>query len=591
MLASRAAVTATATISATGYHPRRTFLLLRSSRSLSTLAFAGRNHDRTSKSKSGWTNVPVHYNIRGGSSSDSRGSGISSNRRYSSNNDQRQQPQKLCNLPETSHDRITITYLTDVEGDDDYLDRYVQQSRILTWRPTTPRWNKDTTSANSSSHDFPEEFSSCRYFPYDHCIDFKDDTGMAIIGGDCCDKGGKDLYVMRQLLDLKRRYSDRVHFIMGNRDINKMRISQEMGLLNPEDGSDPKELPHHEGVYWLRNANQAAGGDPTDPTLYPPADNAAERLRWMLARTMGSPNAFELRRRELLEEKKDRAVTTKSAPKSMENITVTDEEVVRSYRESCHPSTGEIGNYLTNSHLAYRIGQVLVLHGALPLTQDILKETLEMGESDEFWKNISAFAMPWTEEMNTTANTATNMSSGEAIQSWLEELNHFAKSSLKSWREHYANNTASSDALWALKGGYPQGMPFGQLMQYGMGWTADGKRNPTVVYSSWSIDGLPQHFYPDNHKPEDQLFVKLTRDFFRHADLRLILAGHQPQGDMPTPIRVTDDNGNSCLVLCCDTSYSGDTHWVNPPQTPESEMRSNLGRGSGPGFRGDNAVR
>jgi hypothetical protein len=50
---------------------------------------------------------------------------------------------------------------------------------------------------------------------------------------------------------------------------------------------------------------------------------------------------------------------------------VTDERVVLSCQTSCHPK-GELGQCLSKANLAARLGQVLFVHGSLPLTKDIL---------------------------------------------------------------------------------------------------------------------------------------------------------------------------------------------------------------------------
>lgn len=52
-----------------------------------------------------------------------------------------------------------------------------------------------------------------------------------IFGGDVCDKGravGGSVRVTRSLLKLKQRYPERVTFILGNRDVNKLRLTSEV---------------------------------------------------------------------------------------------------------------------------------------------------------------------------------------------------------------------------------------------------------------------------------------------------------------------------------------------------------------------------
>lgn len=131
---------------------------------------------------------------------------------------------------------------------------------------------------------------------------------------------------------------------MGNRDINKMRIVNELGILTIDDALTAADnvdcaLPHHDGVYWLRGTDNEESNVPT---------SAAERLKWMLRRTMGSSDAFELRREEL---KRERFAIMNQTPVSfcpLEHTTdtslnaaaVSDEEVVQSYMQSCCPVLG-----------------------------------------------------------------------------------------------------------------------------------------------------------------------------------------------------------------------------------------------------------
>lgn len=420
-----------------------------------------------------------------------------------------------------------ITFLTDVEGDRDYLQRFVEQSRVLCFRPTAPTDD----------------------FPYDHWIDFDDPSAMFVYGGDVGDQGGSDLYVARQLLSLADRHSHRVHFIAGNRDINKMRLMSELG---GESGL----APPHPGAFWLRGTGLE--GDPerrnTSLSLDP-----AERLRWILATTMGSPRAFEHRRWELQQE-------------NGHTTNISDEQVVDSYRQCCHPNGGLWQRYLSKACLAVRIGEVLFQHGSLPLTRDVLAAYNNTTES--IWDDLT-FAMPWLDP-GTTASDAGIYN----IDDWIGALNQMSNNAVQNWRDY-----AGVHLIWT-QSGYHAEPPYSRLLQYGKKQWIRGDNtypNPTVVGSSWSNNGMPHRFSP-NASAIDQLFVKSTREFFERSGIRLICSGHQPQGDMPNTIRVLlDKEPHSAFILCCDTSYSGDVQWVD-------NQHQSLGRGASRSGRGMHAV-
>lgn len=102
----------------------------------------------------------------------------------------------------------TVGYCTDVEGNYEYWKRYLRLSKVL-------------EITENGVHLKP----NC-YFIY---------------GGDVCDRGVGDLRILQDLVKLKTNYPERVHLILGNRDINKMRLLTE---LQPESYSQPGE------TYW-----------------------------------------------------------------------------------------------------------------------------------------------------------------------------------------------------------------------------------------------------------------------------------------------------------------------------------------------------
>ena len=93
-------------------------------------------------------------------------------------------------------------YLTDVEGNYDYFCKYVEISKVVKWA--------DEQTKNK--------------------IKFRQAHTMLVFGGDSQDKGIGDIRFTKLLLDLKAQEGneDRVQFIIGNRDANKLRFASEL---------------------------------------------------------------------------------------------------------------------------------------------------------------------------------------------------------------------------------------------------------------------------------------------------------------------------------------------------------------------------
>lgn len=148
-------------------------------------------------------------------------------------------------------------------------------------------------------------------------------------GGDVPDRFAGSIEVAEELVRLKDEAPDRVTLIAGNRDLNKIRLLSE---LSPGGLRSPAPVRHGDWQKWL------GGRQPT----------RAGRLRWILARTMGAPDAFELRRREL---------AGRGRPAG-------DEDVAASYLAELRAG-GAFRALLERSQLLARIGSTLFCHAGL----------------------------------------------------------------------------------------------------------------------------------------------------------------------------------------------------------------------------------
>eukprot|EP00602_Paraphysomonas_sp_CaronLab_P009698 CAMPEP_0185024566 /NCGR_PEP_ID=MMETSP1103-20130426/7681_1 /TAXON_ID=36769 /ORGANISM="Paraphysomonas bandaiensis, Strain Caron Lab Isolate" /LENGTH=499 /DNA_ID=CAMNT_0027557573 /DNA_START=183 /DNA_END=1682 /DNA_ORIENTATION=+ len=293
-----------------------------------------------------------------------------------------------------------------------------------------------------------------------------------VYGGDVCDRGPGDIRVLEDIVKLKRDNPDNVHIILGNRDINKMRLLTE---LLPEFTCKPSR------TYWT--------GDIDDKGEH----NAVNRLKAILIDTMGAPDTFEHRRQELKDLGRDSS----------------DEAVVQSFWDLLKPE-GLLTEYLKQGTLAVLLGDTLFLHGGLhsnslgwiPPSRD-----LPPGDSGHHVDNVAT----WCEQLE--AFRAAEMKDFVEFSQWLQLSSGQASERRLPFTSH-----------WSAEGGYNHPTPGSRLLQYGMGWMPDKSVNPTLVYDNFLSDGAPM-------PPSSEIASKLRRN-----GVRRVIAGHQPHGDAPVVI-------------------------------------------------------
>ncbi|GMI01964.1 hypothetical protein TrST_g6105 [Triparma strigata] len=205
----------------------------------------------------------------------------------------------------------TVEFLTDVEGNNAYLENFLARSRIL--------------SVNSTGG---YDLSPNGYFVY---------------GGDSVDKGTADIRVVKMLVALKKKYPERVFLILGNRDMNKLRFPAEL---------DEKSLATSSDIYWDSRHTPFAAW--CQEKLQQPTEQAS-KIRWMLECTMGSSTTFETRRMELAE------------MKLIEKNLVTDKMVTNSFLESVDPKGKDAWmlEYVKLGQLMLILDNSLFVHGGL----------------------------------------------------------------------------------------------------------------------------------------------------------------------------------------------------------------------------------
>lgn len=344
-----------------------------------------------------------------------------------------------------------VEFFTDVEGNWDYFLHFVSLSKVLYWDgEDLGLWGPGTLMLR--------------------------DNGLLVFGGDALDNGPGDIRVVKTLLSLKRRYWSRSFLVLGNRDINKLRLHAELA-----DGEDGQIFESWGGAYWEPQPRRT----PDYETWL--EQNGFERgasstLRWMLETNMHAPLAFRLRKYEL----------------ALLHGRASDEDVLRSYRESVDPSGGDpwMLDFLRVGQIAVLLGDALFVHGGL--------------------HDASLGAVPGRAKVTSS------------VRDWVNSLNEWKDEQIRDFEQCPCWRIENNERKRGGEG----------LIDYGVPGGAD---ESTIVYYNPFDYGNPQNL------------TDSVETFLVDSGIRRVFSGHQPHGESPTVVR---HHKSGLLVFTCDTSFS-----------------------------------
>ena len=338
-------------------------------------------------------------------------------------------------------------YLTDVEGNLDFFEKYVRISKVIEW--VDSKKNR---------------------------LRFKQKDSMFVFGGDCQDRGIGDIRFVNLLLNFKSEYPDRVEFIIGNRDANKIRISSELSEKIYATGvadrkAESKYLTKYDNFpYWVNKDERITLRKYLNDNNF--KIDAVSRLKYILDYTMGSNDSFDKRRKEL-------SIILNKSPDL-----ISDNDIVTSFLNSVSPNPKNIKNtndnyllkYLKSGKIAYIFGEHIFVHGAI--------------------------------NKNNIGYIPNNKNIVDDVDMWVSGLNKWFQKDLK---EYMAN--PEYGGISKRRKGY-------KIIDY-----AVPSDNKTVVYSDNLKNGNGQY-----------INAKVIK-YLNKGGIHSIISGHRPHGDCPLVLR------------------------------------------------------
>lgn len=432
--------------------------------------------------------------------------------------------------------RRRISYLSDVEGDFHYFREFVAISKVIRWRDcqssTIPEWNGGT----SLNGDTTQIIDLDRY-----TLDFQDSSSHFVFGGDAFDHGA-DLTFARALLDFQARYPSRVHLLIGNRDANKIVMSPLMDEC--VDGVDPdaaEELlfpascrpaaataaaPRYRDFLAQCHSNQESPLQASGTAVSPVAEKVSF-LQWALQYKLGSPNAFEHRRRELaaLRQLKDQVGDPKSSGGgSSGGAELSDETVAQSFFSAAQPG-GVYREYLRHGKLSIVLDGTLFVHGGVNASNAGFVPSLDATTHSEQMKRgrhslphlTAAGESP--SPFSTSAGAETPGQRPLSALEWLDALNDFKEASVAEWMSGTGLRGEALRSYVYPRGVAPYSIAVGSVVD------ADGPHPLPLPVAAYLLE----------------------------SGLHTVVSGHQPTGDTAAVVRQPGE----LLQISADNSYCG----------------------------------
>ena len=394
-----------------------------------------------------------------------------------------------------------VSFITDIEGNWEYFQRYVELCDALSFPTGKP------------------EFSA------DGACDLELADGWRFIhGGDTCDKGGVvggSIRVVRTLVRLKRKYPSRVVLLLGNRDLNKIRLSSELDTNSPHYARARVD-GRYQGAKWLPAAKRVSpdlflrrdlaktlncNPDEVPEEAVDAADTLPNRLRWMYKETMGAEGEFERQWAEL------------ALLRKVRQETMSEHDVAKHILLSVMPG-GAMRELLELGQLAFVHADILFVHGGL-------------------------VGGPW--EGSGDGVHCYGYVPGRAgrvadAREWAQALNEWKTTMLAGWmRQPFWSDPATPSGAGAGAGADGGGSPApptraaDEIIDY----VAPGCVPSVVMGRHQDKKGMPKPVPPE-------LVAALGK-----SGISKLALGHTPQGNAPTTVQC-----GGLLVVAADTSFS-----------------------------------